>query len=210
MSESVKVKDGYKQTEVGVIPEDWELYHAEDIGQFSKGKGISRKEAFSGTIPCIRYGEIYTKHQNLIKDFSPLVELTPQKMILHMKNGTTATTRHRVLLAFYRTHLKKEIPSVIEQYEPRLGVKVEYFGVKQMKTRWGTCNPDARRIWINLELAKKPPACLEYIVVHEMVHLLERSHNQRFTELMDEHLPLWRKYREELNRLPVRHELWNY
>lgn len=138
------------------------------------------------------------------------IELTPQKMVLHMNKLASESTRHRLVLDFYRSSLKKEIPAIIAAYEPRLGVQVEEFGVKQMKTRWGTCNPDAGRIWINLELAKKPPACLEYIVVHEMAHLIERTHNQRFTELMDAHLPLWRKYREQLNRLPVRHEHWEY
>lgn len=84
------------------------------------------------------------------------------------------------------------------------------FGVKQMKTKWGTCNPAARRIWVTLELAKKPAECLEYIVVHEMVHLLEPSHNERFKALMEEYLPKWRFYRDELNNLPVRYEDWGY
>lgn len=81
-----------------------------------------------------------------------------------------------------------------------MGVKVEAFGVKQMKTRWGTCNVVARRIWINLELAKKPPDCLEYIVVHEMVHLLERSHNDRFKAFMDQFLPNWKTIKAKLNK----------
>jgi predicted metal-dependent hydrolase len=79
-----------------------------------------------------------------------------------------------------------------------------------MKTRWGTCNPAAGRIWLNLELAKKPLACLEYILVHEMVHLLERCHNERFRALMDKVLPTWRMSRAELNRAPLAHEDWAY
>jgi hypothetical protein len=84
------------------------------------------------------------------------------------------------------------------------------FGVKRMKTKWGTCNREAQRIWVNLELAKKPVECLEYIVVHEMVHLLERSHNKRFVGFMDQFLPMWPNIKEELNRLPVGHVDWKY
>jgi hypothetical protein len=79
-----------------------------------------------------------------------------------------------------------------------------------MKTKWGTCNITARRIWLNLELAKKPVRCLEYIIVHELVHLLERNHNDRFKELMDQFMPQWKQYREELNHTPLAHETWEY
>ena len=82
--------------------------------------------------------------------------------------------------------------------------------IRKMKTRWGSCNAKARRIWLNLELAKKPAACLEYILVHEMVHLLERRHNERFRELMDAAMPQWRLCREQLNRAPLAHEEWKY
>ena len=91
-----------------------------------------------------------------------------------------------------------------------MGVQVSEFGIKKMKTKWGTCNTAAKRIWINLELAKKPLECLEYIVVHEMVHLLERSHNARFIAYMNQFLPQWRNLKEELNRLPVSHLNWAY
>jgi len=90
------------------------------------------------------------------------------------------------------------------------GVQVAAWGVKQMKTRWGTCTIGAARIWLNLELIKKPPHCLEYIVVHEMVHLLERHHNERFIAHMNRFMPLWRYYREELNREPLGHASWEY
>lgn len=91
-----------------------------------------------------------------------------------------------------------------------MNVTINDWGVKQMKTKWGTCNIEAKRIWINLELAKKPLSCLEYIIVHEMVHLLERHHNDRFLSLMNEYLPQWKMYKEELNRLPVSHGEWVY
>lgn len=100
---------------------------------------------------------------------------------------------------WYRKQLKELIPHLIAKWELIMGVKVNEFGVKIMKTRWGTCNPRAKRIWINLELAKKSPTCLEYIVVHEMVHLLEKSHNERFKAYMDKFMPNWRAIKSELN-----------
>ena len=91
-----------------------------------------------------------------------------------------------------------------------MNLKANEWQVKFMKTKWGTCNREAKRIWLNLELAKKPAQCLEYIIVHEMVHFLERKHNDRFISLMNEFMPKWKFYRDELNRLPVQHENWNY
>ncbi len=118
--------------------------------------------------------------------------------------------RERVILAWYRQQLKALIPPLIELWEAAMGVKVADWGVKQMKTKWGACNVEARRIWLNLELAKKPVQCLVYIIVHEMAHLLERHHNDRFTKLMDSFLPQWRLQRAELNRAPLGHATWKY
>ena len=99
---------------------------------------------------------------------------------------------------------------MITKWERPTGVQIERFTVRKMKTKWGSCNPDALTIRLNLELAKKPLECLEYIVVHEMVHLLEPTHNARFVAFMDQFMPKWQFYRDELNRLPVRHEHWSY
>ena len=99
---------------------------------------------------------------------------------------------------------------LIEKWETKMNVLVNEFGVKKMKTRWGTCNLKAKRIWLNLELAKKPAQCLEFIVVHEMVHLLERNHNDRFISLLDKFMPEWKFYKDELIRVPVRRDDWNY
>jgi len=101
--------------------------------------------------------------------------------------------RESVLIEWYRAELKREIPKLIEKWQRIMKVDVREFGVKRMKTRWGTCNIRAKRIWLSLELAKKDPKCLEYVVVHEMVHLLERLHNKRFYRLMDQFLPDWRE-----------------
>jgi predicted metal-dependent hydrolase len=131
-------------------------------------------------------------------------------MDLRVRPGSSTAERERVLLTWYRRQLKAQIPPLIARWEAMLGVSVAEWGVKQMKTRWGACNIEARRIWLNLELSKKPAYCLEYIIVHEMVHLLERHHNERFTAYMNRHLPLWQHYREALNRAPLGHETWDY
>jgi predicted metal-dependent hydrolase len=99
---------------------------------------------------------------------------------------------------------------IIEQWADAMGVTVAEWGIKRMKTRWGTCNVDSHRIWLNLELIKKSPQCIEYIVVHELTHLLERHHNDRFIKLMDEFMPKWRARRDELNAAPLAHEDWQY
>jgi Predicted metal-dependent hydrolase len=131
-------------------------------------------------------------------------------MDLYVRPGSDTATRERVLTSWYRQRLKAEIAPLIEKWEEIIGIKVTEWGVKQMKTRWGTCNIKARRIWLNLELIKKPLLCLEYIIVHEMVHLLERHHNDRFTAHMNAFMPLWQYYREELNQAPLGHESWEY
>ena len=131
-------------------------------------------------------------------------------LALYVPVGSDVGQRERVFLAWYRERLKKQIPVLISKWEKVIGVKVGDWQVKQMKTKWGTCSFEARRIWLNLELVKKPVQCLEYIIVHEMVHLLERHHNDRFTELMDGFMPQWRTLRAELNRSPLSHETWSY
>lgn len=140
----------------------------------------------------------------------PRVDLSHKIITLFVRTGTSTEKRQIILNEWYRDQLKQQIPEIIQKYEKIMGVKVTEFGVKRMKTKWGTCNSNAGRIWLNLELAKKPPQCLEYIVVHEMVHLLERTHNDRFVAFMDMYMPQWRFHKDELNRLPVRHENWSY
>ena len=129
---------------------------------------------------------------------------------LFVRPGATATQREAVLLRWYREQLKALIPPLLEKWQPVLGVQAADWGIKKMKTKWGTCNIDARRIWLNLELAKKPVQCLEYIVVHELVHLLERHHGERFTSLMDRYLPDWPSRRAELQRSVLGAEDWDY
>ena len=111
---------------------------------------------------------------------------------------------------WYRQQLKILIPPLLHRWEKRLNIQTSDWAIKKMKTKWGTCNADARRIWLNLELAKKPIQCLEYILVHELVHLLERHHNDRFISIMNRHLPQWRAHRQLLNSEPLAHDTWSY
>ena len=129
---------------------------------------------------------------------------------LFVRPGMNAGQREAVLLRCYREQLKSLISPLLEKWQPILGVQVSAWGIKKMKTKWGTCNVAARRIWLNLELAKKSVQCLEYILVHELVHLLERHHNDRFTALMDQCLPHWRVCRDELNQSVLGHDEWAY
>ena len=129
---------------------------------------------------------------------------------LRVRTGTPIEKREEIVSEWYRQHLKAMIPPLIERWEPIVGVQVADWRVKKMKTKWGSCNIEERRIWLNLELAKKPVSCVEYIIVHEMVHFLERNHNDRFKRYMDEFLPNWKQIRTELNREPLSYENWTY
>ncbi len=117
-----------------------------------------------------------------------------------VREGWADAQREKAFLGWYREQLRVLVPLLLDKWQPVLGVAAREWGIKRMKTRWGTCNVTARRIWLNLELAKKPFACLEYVVVHELVHLLERSHNARFWGLMDRFLPDWRESKAQLNK----------
>lgn len=129
---------------------------------------------------------------------------------LFVRPGASAVQREAILLRWYRNQLNALIPPLLEKWQPNLGVQARHWGIKKMKTKWGSCNPTAKRLWLNLELAKKPVLCLEYIVVHELVHLLERNHSDRFTALMERFMPNWRVCRETLNSGVLGHEVWGY
>jgi predicted metal-dependent hydrolase len=143
-------------------------------------------------------------------DKPPAIELKHSKMLLRVRPNTNAGKRQTLVEAWYREHLREAAQPLIAKWEPAIGVKVKRLFVQRMKTRWGSCNHRAHTIRLNSELAKKPIACLEYIVVHELVHFLEPTHNARFVSLMDRLMPKWQFHRQELNRLPVRGENWTY
>ncbi len=143
-------------------------------------------------------------------DQPPFIELKHNRMLLRVRPGTDENRIQALVEGWYREQLKTAVPPLIARWEPLMGVTVNRFFVQRMKTKWGSCTPGAGNIRLNTELAKKPPECLEYIVVHEMAHLLEPTHNARFRALMDRFMPKWQFYIEQLNRLPVSHENWGY
>lgn len=131
-------------------------------------------------------------------------------MDLYVKYGATKDQKARAMREWYRRELKSLAPDLVTKWEAVIGVRCSGWGIKYMHTKWGTCNTSAKRIWLNLELAKKPVVCLEYIIAHELVHLLERNHTDRFVSLMDRFMPNWRLHREVLNGLPVGSGEWGY
>lgn len=143
-------------------------------------------------------------------DEAPIVELQHSRMFLRVRPGTDVMKKRAIVEAWYREQLKQAVPPLIAKWEPLMSVKVEQFFIQRMKTRWGSCNPNMHRIRLNTDLAKKPRECLEYVLVHEMAHLLEPTHNARFVSVMDQFMPKWQFYRDQLNRLPVSHEHWVY
>jgi predicted metal-dependent hydrolase len=139
---------------------------------------------------------------------SPEVELRHTTLVVRVRDISAVAIKEASVARWYRQQLKSEIPALIELWAPRLGVRVNGFFVQQMKTKWGSCNPRAGTIRLNTELAKKPRGCLEYVVVHELAHLVDPRHGKRFVATMDRFMPHWREIREMLNRLPVRLEHW--
>lgn len=148
------------------------------------------------------FGERYLL-QRIHSDRKKYINLNHNILEVYLPNSLGADEVSDLIFKFYRKELKKQIPKFIYKWESILKIKVESFGIKRMKTKWGSSLPAKRTIWINLELAKKPIRCLDYVVLHEMVHFIEKTHNQKFVHLMDTHLPKWKFIRDELNSLPI-------
>lgn len=146
----------------------------------------------------------------LVSQGAPTVELSHRQLVLSLRSNSGEARRGEILDAWYRAQIRAAIPALLARWEPVMGVKVDRVFVQRMKTKWGSCTPSAHSIRLNTDLAKKPPGCLEYIVVHELAHLLEPTHNARFVALMDRFLPNWKQLRDGLNRLPLRHVDWAY
>ena len=141
-------------------------------------------------------------------DEAPAVELKHTRMMLRVRPETDAGQRQEIMEEWYRGLLRSAAMPLIAKWERIMGVTSEGLYVRRMKTKWGSCNPVAKTIRLNTDLAKKPQECLEYLIVHELVHLLEPTHNDRFMKLMTQYMPKWQSHRQTLNRLPVRHERW--
>jgi predicted metal-dependent hydrolase len=131
------------------------------------------------------------------------------RIVMHTRLASSARSREQLFKEWYRAELRPVAGDLLDQWSRRIGVGPTSWGIKRMKTRWGTCHREAARIWLNLELAKKPIGCIEYVVVHELVHLIERKHNEHFADLMTGYLPKWRSARDELNRFMLSHERWS-
>jgi len=140
----------------------------------------------------------------------PKVVLKHNTIELYIRKGTSKAKKEKILQGWYREQLKKIALQYVEKLEKKINVKVTEICIRKMKTKWGTCNSNAKRIWLNTELAKKPIESIEYILIHEMVHFLERNHNGKFTAYMDKFSPKWKHLREELNRAPLGHVEWRY
>jgi predicted metal-dependent hydrolase len=177
--------------------------------KFAKQPRQTAREAVSGESHYV-FGRRYRLTVVSTNDRPHVVLRTKTKMELHVPPRMTATERMSVLERWYREELRSAAGALLEQWQEALGVEAEFWGVKRMKTKWGSCNHHTKRVWLNSELAKKPRACLEYIIVHEIVHLLEPQHGERFVSLMDETLPDWRQRRDLLNASPLANETWIY
>ena len=152
------------------------------------------------------------RYQLALRDVeaAPTVTLKHTRMVLQVRPGASAEMRQEVVAHWYREQIRTALPTLLATWEARIGVRAGQVFVQKMKTKWGSCNPRSGNIRLNTDLAKKPPQCLEYIVVHELIHLLEPHHNERFTRLMDQNLPDWRQRRVVLNGAPLGHEEWGY
>lgn len=139
---------------------------------------------------------------------TPRVDVSHRSLRLFVRSGSSVPMREAVLDDWYREQVRDAAQPLIEKWAKLLGVRPSRFFVRRMRTKWGSCNHQAQTIRLNTDLAKKPLACLEYVIVHELIHLLEPTHNERFHELMNRWLPKWPYHRDQLNALPVRHEHW--
>ncbi|MFA5055589.1 MAG: SprT family zinc-dependent metalloprotease [Dehalococcoidia bacterium] len=148
--------------------------------------------------------------QVLESDQAPSIELRHNRMILTIRPETTQEKRQAIIEEWYRNLIKQAYVPLIRKWEPIIGVKVEHCFIQRMKTKWGSCNHEACNIRLNTHLAKKPSQCLEYVLVHEVIHLLEPKHNDRFISMMDKYMPRWQQYKNELNSAPLSFEHWKY
>jgi len=142
---------------------------------------------------------------------APKVEIRRKaRMDMYVGPGTSKERREKIINNFYRSELKKQIPTFISKWEKITKIHVKEFRIKKMKTKWGTCNPQRQRVWFNLELAKKPLHCLEYVLVHEMTHFVERNHTKEFKLLLKSSMPNWSRYRDELNDGTLGYSKWEH
>jgi predicted metal-dependent hydrolase len=179
------------------------------IAGFDRQQRLPEPEAISGESLYI-FGQ-RARLRVLTTNGKPRVEKPfKSRLELHVPVEYTTEDRLAVIDRWYRGQLRNTAEPIFFHWEQKLGVKANFLGIKRMKTKWGSCNFETRRIWLNMELVKKPVSCLEFIVVHELIHLLEPTHNENFVALMDKHLPNWQNLRDVLNSAPLAHQNWPY
>jgi predicted metal-dependent hydrolase len=177
--------------------------------KFNSQTRQSIREMISGECHYV-FGKAYRLEVIERSGLHEIVVKNSSKLLLFVNPNTSLKNRKLVLDEWYRKELKIRIPKLLDTWQPIIGKQASDWGIKKMKTKWGSCNINAGRIWVNLELAKKPPECLEYVLVHELVHLWERHHNDNFKGLMDKFIPLWRLHKETLKNSHLAHEDWIY
>lgn len=177
--------------------------------KFKKQERESQREYVSGESHYV-WGSRYLLNVIEQKGKQRVEIRNKKKLDLYIHPNSSRIQRERVMSAWYRKNLRNEAIPLLEKWERIIGIKVGKWGIKKMKTNWGTCNISVGSIWLNLELAKKSEICLEYIIAHELVHLIERLHNDRFLNYMNKFMPQWRQYRDKLNRSPLAHQDWDY
>ncbi|MCY7320732.1 MAG: M48 family metallopeptidase [Phormidesmis sp. CAN_BIN36] len=142
------------------------------------------------------------------KDIKPSVTLDHKRITIVVRPGSDATKRAEIFHEWHKSLLHEVVPPLLQKWQTKMGVEVAEYFLQRMKTKWGSCNYQAKHIRLNTELVKKPKDLLEYVVVHELAHLLEPTHNDRFVAILDKHYPTWREARAELNELPLSEETW--
>lgn len=174
---------------------DWIKHHQAEIRSRKYPKPIQYESGDSIFV----WGQAYSLVV-LPQKGKPRVELTDSELLLNIRPSSTTLQKEKAIQAWIKELFVEAIDSLMQEWEPKMNVKAQSFSIRQMKTRWGSCNTRAHTIRFNTELVKKPIECLEYVVVHELVHLLERSHNARFKGFMDKFLPEWRTVQKRLNQ----------
>jgi len=175
--------------------------------KFIKQKRQTKREYVSGESHYF-FGKRYLLNVLKTKD-KPRIEIKRTKyMDLYIKENTKYKKKEKIIENFYRAEIKKLIPDLLEKWEKILGINVNEVRIKKMKTKWGSCNPKDKRIWLNLELAKKPFHCIEYVMVHEMIHFAEKNHSDKFRHLIKLHLPQWEQHKKELNSSILSYSTW--
>ena len=169
----------------------------------------SRKEMKSGESHYVDGNQYILDVININKP--PEIIIRNKKNIeLRIRPNTSREKREQIMRDWLRDRMREKLDKLIPKWESNIGVSASYYGIRKMRTKWGSCNSGEKRIWLNLELAKKSPQCLEYVLVHEIIHLIEPKHSNRFFELLDEYMPTWRIHRDTLDEPPLVHVDWVY